>query len=748
MSASQINKDSPDPDKPLCEGSDEILDFLGRHPLASRIADLINSLGDDYKDNIVIGIEGQWGVGKTSLINLILQKLHPDKANLIVEFNPLNLSNQDELLKNLIRSIVIKLDQTEQEGRRNELRNKFIEWLKNIWGWLLGALRWLRNLVLGRPSAEKRIMGNKYEVQKRGLAASLSLGVIAIQSSVEWGLRRDNDEPLTYRIEEMGKIFREYGKRIIIVMDDIDRLDGKKITRILNLVRLVINCPNIVFLLAYNRLSVSKLLDNEGISGEEYLKKVIQVSFLIPKPDPGEVCAMLKGAILKELKPGVSDKENWDEDRFNRLVDNGEFNELFSTIRDIQQYMSSLHRNLKIIDKKEVNLVDFIGIEAIRVFAPEVHHAMINERLLFTRAFSTDEIDTARKEQIGKVVAKAPKGLEQQIRGVIHQLFPQVKALETNEQGRKDVATAYTGAFRSKDVWVSTKRVCSEEMYDKYFQLSVPKSLLSVGEMEDFISKVGTEDIKPKLKEFEDQGKIRPVSRRLRGYLDDLSDQQKKALLIGIFDFAEKTKDRKQGPNDLEDFSTGVEMACVKTLWQIEKENRVAFLVDLILKTQGFFVMNQLLNYLSGTAQMYEQKGTEYLLTEQEMADLRNTYAEKIKSASQQGPLVDSRGWGQAIRIWKMWGSEEEVRSYVEKLIKTDEGVLTLIRGFDRIERSPIDKSTREMLEEVIEFDKLDERVNELLQKGGLSKADRDTIDQYQNPPSSVRDRIPKHLLD
>ena len=210
----------------------------------------------------------------------------------------------------------------------------------------------------------------------------------------------------------------------------------------------------------------------------------------------------------------------------------------------------------------------------------------------------------------------------QQIRGIILQLFPQVRELETNEQGQKDVTTKYVGALQAKEAWANAKRVCSEEMYDKYFQLSVPKSRLSVGEMESFIPLVVSmeparvEEIRRRWKKFEDQGKIRSISRRLRGYLDGLSDLEKKALLVNVFDFAEKTKDRKQGPSDEEDFATQAERTGYRILEEIQV-GRAQFLEVVIDWTMGFFVMTKLIKTLmNGQLENSRiRKGEEPLLT-------------------------------------------------------------------------------------------------------------------------------------
>jgi predicted KAP-like P-loop ATPase len=81
------------PDYPI-ENSDE--DKLRRTPLAKKVAELI--AGFQGKQSFVIGIEGVWGSGKTSFINLALNELKDDPNLIFVNFNPWNFSGQNELI--------------------------------------------------------------------------------------------------------------------------------------------------------------------------------------------------------------------------------------------------------------------------------------------------------------------------------------------------------------------------------------------------------------------------------------------------------------------------------------------------------------------------------------------------------------------------------------------------------------------------------------------------------------------------
>ena len=126
---------------------------------------------------------------------------------------------------------------------------------------------------------------------------------------MEWDLSDDQDlgESLQKQRAEIEKGLEELNRRIIIVIDDIDRLDIDETKLIFRLVKLTSNFPNTVFLLAYDRVKVGERMNEgdtsrqDGIKGEEYLKKIIQLPFLIPKPDPEDIESVLYNTIKTEL---------------------------------------------------------------------------------------------------------------------------------------------------------------------------------------------------------------------------------------------------------------------------------------------------------------------------------------------------------------------------------------------------------------------------------------------------------------
>ncbi|MFV0362724.1 MAG: P-loop NTPase fold protein [Suipraeoptans sp.] len=81
------------------------------------------------KENLVIGLYGKWGSGKTSIANLLSNKLEStaiEQRPLIIRFNPWNFSDQNQLLSQLISSIAEKLTIENEKAIKSQKKKKFM----------------------------------------------------------------------------------------------------------------------------------------------------------------------------------------------------------------------------------------------------------------------------------------------------------------------------------------------------------------------------------------------------------------------------------------------------------------------------------------------------------------------------------------------------------------------------------------------------------------------------------------------
>lgn len=680
--------------------------MLHRYPLANRISGVINRFEGD--ESLVIGIEGEWGSGKTSFVNLILEDLDSTKA-LIIKFNPWNFSDQNELIKDFFDSIIDILKKEGGEGSEDRV--------KKVKDYSSKLLKRSELTIAPEFSAFGLINFKLGEVCKIG-----------------------SDDPIEKQKEIINNLLKEIGKRIIIVIDDIDRLDSHETKLIFKLVKITANFANTIFLLAYDRGKVCERINEEGIKGEDYLKKIIQVSFTLPKPDPQD----LFGILFSDLDATIKDfdEKYWDDARWGNLF-HSSFKKLFPTIRDIKRYISSLRLDLEIIGKEEINPIDFLGIEAIRVFAPDVYLAMFDEKRTFT---ATDIVfagydDTrdrnGRKKICEKIITtKAPDGLADIIREIIKQLFPQINGLYSN---------AHYGSDWQQG-WRKQLMVCSTDFFDKYFSLSVPSAVLSEKRLNDFLEKI--DDVKlltEELNKFQKEGKLQLLLERLLDHLDNWNDQQKENLLISVFDFTEDVEDKKRNMYDLQDIATQTMRLGYQSLKWVGKDNRVNFFEKILGSTKSIFSPIQVVSVLNQEVKKSEKRESqeEPLLTRKEIDELLPICVAKISKAASNGTLSTNKRLTYLLYRWRDWGSEEMVKKYIVDMLETDEGLFSILNGFilesmsqgmgdyvaKRIRR--IDKKS---LGKFINIDNLDKKINQI-DEGSLETEKANVIKLYKNPP-------------
>ena len=713
-----MNNEVMIPDSPIKTKEE---DSFNREPMATRIAEKINHFSSNgFSESFVVGIEGDWGSGKTSLINLVLEDLNSSDF-LIIKFNPWNFSDQNELITDFFNSIADALKQAEKEKGE-------------------GIIEKVRNY----SSAPEKIKNYSSKLLKRSeLTIAPEASFLGIKLKLGTIYKTGDDDTLEKQKEEINNLLRSIKERIVIVIDDIDRLDSQETRLVLKLVKMTANFANTIFLLAYDRGRVGDMISEKGIPGEEFLKKIVQLSFLLPKVDQRDLFDILFRRINEIIEN--FDDELWDQQRWEDIFESG-LKKLFPTVRDIKRYINSLRLDLEIIGEEEVNPVDFLGIEAIKVFAPDVYFAMANEKQTF--AFpSTDRIydivsplpfpggwvddgtaqdPSNRKSVCEKIIKKSPKGLSKTIREIVRKLFPQVENLYSDRP--------HDSWEQQLNDWTQQLRVCSGSVFDKYFSLSIVSSVLSEKDLNNFLAKIDDRSASAeKLKKFQEEAKLRLLLERLLGNPGGLGlrTQQLEDLLIVLFDFPENViAVRFLGFNNLDSQAVGLGLKISEI---IPKEKRVESLTRILSSTKNIYRSTWLIDEMTNETVEYEE-ADEYgrtklpygnLFTREEISSLNKLCVEKIKKAAEKGSLESERRLDIMLSRWKKWGSEEAVREYVAKLLETNDGLFFLLRAYYHRE-----KIHKESIGEFVDIRKVDKKVKQL-DVTSLEKEKAEIIELY-----------------
>ena len=219
------------PDQPISTTTD---DLLQRAPFARSLADSFVKYKDTH--SIVTGLYGKWGSGKSSVINMCIEHIEElakdfsqKEKPIVIKFNPWNYSDQNQLISQFFKQLSLSLKRTDfgedaiKAADQLEAYAEFFEPLALIPEPSLGLMAAVTSKVMKKVGFAARKWG---ELKKKDLVAT----------------RKSLDDYL-----------KKQKRKIVIIIDDIDRLNSTEIRQIFQLVKLLGDFPNTIYLLAFDR---------------------------------------------------------------------------------------------------------------------------------------------------------------------------------------------------------------------------------------------------------------------------------------------------------------------------------------------------------------------------------------------------------------------------------------------------------------------------------------------------------------
>lgn len=375
-------------------------DVLGRADVAKSFARHVLAL--DVSEGTVVGVLGPWGSGKTSFINLARTEFKQQETH-VLDFNPWMFSGAEHLVERFFIELTTKLSTHPDFDNLREALKDYSEILSGI-GWF----------PLVGPWAER-------------ISTVMKLSAKLLQS------RKDG---IDERRDRVTTVLRGLDKPIIVILDDVDRLSSSEIREVFKLVRLTASFPNIIYIVACDRFRVEQALEEQGLSGRDYLEKIIQLPFDLPEV-PGHILQEQIRVSLYSILPGIEDTNPLDEqvwlDIFMEIVC-----PLIRNMRDLRRYVATVRGTVIGLDGR-VALADVFGLEAVRIFLPDVFKLLpyvIDSLTVTSNSRSSErptgnefeemlppERKTWRQEQVKELI-KAGKSQGGVVQAMLSYLFP------------------------------------------------------------------------------------------------------------------------------------------------------------------------------------------------------------------------------------------------------------------------------------------------------------------------------------
>ncbi|RQS12090.1 P-loop NTPase fold protein [Burkholderia sp. Bp8998] len=444
-------------------------DRLGVAPLAQRLARVIYSLKAPY--GYVIGVNGMWGHGKSTLLNFAcayLEKYNEEAANeddkiIVIEFRPWMVSGHQDLVSAFFKVL------SESLGPRES-------WIKRTWRKAVKQFGGSSDAVM--DALAKVAIAVDIGVTKGVATAVVNIAKRPVKDKIDHFLR---DESLQSAHSRLVEQLEKSNKRFLVTVDDIDRLSGDEVTSIMQMVKTVGQLPNVVYLLSYDRNKISEAFkEPDTETGPLYSDKIIQHEIELPRPSKNSLLRILDNEISFMTGYAEPDDLRWFtivSDGIRRWVENP---------RDVLRLANAVKFSWPALEG-EIDPVDLLAMEGVRLFETQVFNWIRDNRDFLFREGQFRFLDaSARQPFVDRFKESLASGEDRdQILKIVSVLFPSIGDL--TKQG---------GLYHSEPYHLIAKRrgIASEAGYDAYFSLNPSPDAISKRVIDDVVSGDSTEE--------------------------------------------------------------------------------------------------------------------------------------------------------------------------------------------------------------------------------------------------------------
>lgn len=261
-------------DIPLGEGGN-IEDLLQVTPYVKALENFIN----DCSTPMTIAIQGDWGTGKTSMMRLLEKSL--EVKHFTVWFNTWQYSQfslGDAISMAFISNVA-------NEIAPDSLRKALEEHLAPFFGKIVPfALR--LGVSIGTAGLSNAIAGTGEGKTDANLSQGYPSALEAVQQI--GGLKKKMKEAVDARLKEQKDKEKKDTDRVIIFVDDLDRINPERAVELLETIKMFMDVPGVVFVLALDYAVVKRGLrkrfdtDESDLGGRSFFDKIIQLPFTMP----------------------------------------------------------------------------------------------------------------------------------------------------------------------------------------------------------------------------------------------------------------------------------------------------------------------------------------------------------------------------------------------------------------------------------------------------------------------------------
>lgn len=366
-------------DSPIETPKEDLFDYYSE---AMHIATTLSQLPEDKA--VSVAVLSSWGNGKTSFVNLIKYAIkygNDDKSmfeHIIVEFNPRQSKNISSIQEDFFKAL------TEAIPNEANIRKKISNYLENI-----------------------------------------GIQDIHPVAKIFTGLLKDSKEDAT---SEVNDALDNLGKRLIIFIDDFDRLTDTEIIEVLKLIDNNAAFRHTVFITAYDETAVSNALKKyESGNGIAYIDKFFTLRFHLPLRSDGSIV----NAMYRMLK----DKIGSDVDLLHTM--NQRYRivaECIRNLREVKNFYNMFQIDYAFNKKHKINFDEYFLLELMKFRYYDDYYNLYKKEYIDSRSLflnhNADATYTLKQAYSRGKNDEEPKGEQPRSITILRSIFGDYKTLD------------------------------------------------------------------------------------------------------------------------------------------------------------------------------------------------------------------------------------------------------------------------------------------------------------------------------
>ncbi len=326
-------------DTPILNVAD---DLLNRDNFVESLKQSIINYSDN-DESLTIGLYGKWGEGKTSVINLLKKKLDKQEDIICFTFEPWLYSNTEQLMSMFFKDLSDCVGNKYNQNKLSKIFNSYAEAFEVI-------------SHIPEPTGFAKFLSKLLSFIFKNLSCQKTL----LQLKVD-----------------IENYIKSFNKKILIIIDDIDRLNNNEIQQIFQLVKMLGNFKNTIYLLSMDdEIIANSLKEVQKYDGYIYLEKIVQVPLRLPLSKKEDIFNYL----YKNLQEILKDFLKYEDEKkyFDSLIDY-DFSIFFDNLRDVNRYLN-IFRFKKNALLNKVNKTDLAVLTAFEVFEADLFYWIKNNK--------------------------------------------------------------------------------------------------------------------------------------------------------------------------------------------------------------------------------------------------------------------------------------------------------------------------------------------------------------------------------